>query len=109
MGKKKKKSPAPRPSGTAPRQQRPGENMKKERPGTYYGLVALATALLITPTALFDSWFPQGGSLGWLGALCLGLGLFNIVYSRIKGYRWQYVSLTAFAAGAVLLGLWAIL
>lgn len=109
MSKKKKKAPAPRPSGSAPQDQRPGGNMKEERPGTYYGLVFLATALLVTPTTLFDSWFPQGSALGKLGAFCLGLGLFNIVYSRIKGYRWQYVSLTAFAAGAVLLGLWAIL
>ena len=109
MSKKKKKAPAPRPSGYAPENQRPGEDMKKDRPGTYYGLVALGTTLLIAPTILFDSLFPQGGSLGWFGAFCLGLGLFNIVYSRIKGYRWQHVSLAAFAAGAVLLGLWAIL
>lgn len=109
MGKKKKKSPAPRAAGSAPRQQRPGEDMQKERPGTYYGLVALATALLITPSALFDSLFPQGGTLGSLGVFFLGLGLFNLVFSRVKGYRWQPVSLSAFGAGAVLLELWTIL
>lgn len=109
MGKKKKKRSGPRPSGTAPREQRPGENMKKDRPGTYYGLTALATALLVAPTAIYDSLFPQGGNLGWIGALCLGLGLFNIVYSRVKGYRWQRLSLPAFGAGVVLLGIWAIL
>lgn len=109
MGKKKKKSPAARPTGTAPRQQRPGEDMKKARPGTYYGLTALATALLVIPTAIYDSLFPQGGTLGWIGAFCLGLGLFNIIYSRVKGYRWQHVTLPAFGAGAVLLALWAIL
>lgn len=108
MGKKKK-TPAPRPSGTAPQEQRPGEDMKKDRPGTYYGLTALATALLVAPTAIYDSLVPQGDTLGWIGAFCLGLGLFNIVYSRVKGYRWQHVTLPAIGVGAMLLVIWTIL
>ena len=79
MSKKKKKTAAPRAAGSAPQDQRPGGDMQKERPGTYYGMVFLATALLITPSTLFDTWFPQSDILGKIGAFCLGLGLWALL------------------------------
>lgn len=110
MGKKSRKKTSPRPAGICGKPRQATQDLKTTRPATYYSLVALAAASLVVPTALFDAYAapPEGnpwGTVGWAASFLIGVGLLNLIVSRVKGYQWQYVSIPALVLGALLLAL----